>query len=189
MHAFLIPAELAFAQLNYRYNVSRDDLLTNPEIGAAFDALALKIGRGGDVVDYRIAAMHLRKDIRSRRGGEAKKLANFSVAELTKRWQHVGSFAAISLEDVPAAEGIFALSEPNRYLYLTRFPNMREGVELFRDPAVFAALGNRFWTPSLENISLQLIQGAEVGGATLRLLELKSLEVYRPIFNLLPSAA
>lgn len=189
LHRFLIPAELAFAQLTYIYEASYDDLLADPEIGAAFDALALKIGRGGSIVDYRLAALHLRKNIRSRRREEGEKLANVGVTDLMRRWRVLGPFAEIVLSDVPEEEGIFALSEPDRYLYLTRYPNVREGVELFQDPVVLATVGNRFWTPSLENISLQLIRQEETSGVTLRLLELKSLEIYQPIFNLLPTAA
>jgi hypothetical protein len=186
---FLIPAELAFAQLTYQYEVSYDDLLADPEVGAAFDALALKIGRGGNIVDYRLAALHLRKNIRSRRSDEVEKLANLGITDLTHRWHLVGAFAKITLDDVSPAEGIFALSEPNRFLYLTKYPNVREGVDRFRNPDLLAALGNRFWTPSPESISVQLIQEEDTNGVTLRLLELKALEVYRPIFNLLPVAA
>jgi hypothetical protein len=189
LRPFLIPAELAFAQLTYHYDASYDDLLADPEIGATFDALALKIGQSSNVVEYRLAALHQRKIRSLQRGAQRKKLANFCITDLTQRWRLVGSFAKIAPSDVPTGEGIFALSEPNRYLYLTKYPNLREGVELFRDPAVLAAVGNRFWTPSLESISLQLILRGEASGATLRLLELKALEVYRPIFNLLPTAA
>jgi len=187
--AFLIPAELAFAQLTYRYEASYDDLLADPEIGGAFDALAFKIGRLGSVVDYRLAALHLRKNVRARRGNEGNELADIGVGELTKKWRPVGAFAKLVLDDVPSSEGIFALSEPNRYLYLTRHLNMREGVHRFQDPALLTALSNRFWTPSPENISVQLIRRQEVSSRTLRLLELKALDVYRPIFNLLPVAA
>lgn len=188
LSAFLIPAELAFAQLTYRYEASYDDLLADPDIGAAFDALALKIGHGGGIVDYRLAALHLRKNIRSRRGDEAERLGDIGLTDLTRRWRSIGSFARVALDDIPEGEGIFALSEPNRYLYLTRYPKLREGVDRFRDPTLLSALANQFWTPSPESIALQVIRSDERNGRDLRLLELKALEVYRPIFNLLPAA-
>jgi hypothetical protein len=74
----------------------------------------------------------------------------------------------------------------NRFLYLTKITNVREGVERFRDARVLAALGNRFWTPAPERSSVQWIRRDDALGIPLRLLELKALEVYRPIFNLLP---
>jgi site-specific DNA-methyltransferase (adenine-specific) len=63
LNPFLIPAELAFAQMTYRYDASYDDLLADPKIGARFDELVAKIGRTGDVVGYRLAALHLRKNV------------------------------------------------------------------------------------------------------------------------------
>lgn len=189
LSSFLIPAELAFAQLIYQYEASYDDLLADPQIGATFDALALRIGGGGSVVNYRLAALHLRKNIRARRGSEGNQLADIGSGELAKKWRPVGPFAKLVLDQIDSSEGIFALSEPNRYLYLTRHHNMREGVHRFQDPSLLMAMGNRFWTPSPETISIQLIRGQDVGNINLRLLELKALDVYRPIFNLLPVAA
>lgn len=188
LRPFLITAELAFAQIGYRYEASYDDLISDPEIGAAFDALARRMGHEGSAVDYRLAALHLRKNIRSRSRAEQRELADLGVEDLIKRWEAVGPVAKVPIEDLPDNDGIFALSEPGRYLYLTRYPDLREGVERFRDPDVLSALKNRFWEPSLKNISLEIILPVR-NDLSLRLLELKALEVHRPIFNLLPKAA
>src|SRR5439155_6123430 len=128
--------------------------LADPELGAAFDALTGKLGHGGSAVDYRLAALHLRKNIRSRRGDEGKKLADYGVNDLTQRWRPVGAITRMAASDVPTEEGIFALLEPNRFLFLTRHPNMREGVAQLSDPTVLTAMGNQFWTPSTESLSL-----------------------------------
>jgi hypothetical protein len=109
------------------------------------------------------------------------------VNDLAKKWHTVGSLEDVALQSVPPNEGIFAISEPKRYLFLTRHDNMRQAVEFFLDRAVLTAVGNRFWTPSPQTMSLQLVERAEVK-TPLRLLELKALEVYRPILNLLPAA-
>jgi hypothetical protein len=111
------------------------------------------------------------------------------ITELDRRWQFVGTIGSISIENVPNKAGIFAISEPDRYLFLTRHSNMREGAQRFHDQALLDAIGNRFWKPSPESISLQLIPREDAAGITLRLLELKAIETYRPIFNLLPVAA
>ena len=70
LHPFLIPAELAFAKLTYRYDASYDDLLADPDVGKAFDENVAKVGRSGDAVDFRLAALHLRKNVRSRRNSD-----------------------------------------------------------------------------------------------------------------------
>jgi len=194
---FLIPAELAFAQLTYRHDASYDDMLLDPAVGAEFDALAKKIGRIGSAVDYRLAALHLRKNVRSRRGDERSLVEKLDLSELNLRWHPLGPLSKVTLNDIPTTEGLFSLSEPNRYLYLTTHPNLRSGVKVFQDPDVLSAVGNQFWSPSPDNISLQVVRQEDlksrVTGSTLsgqlRLLELKSLDVYQPIFNMIPKAA
>jgi hypothetical protein len=181
--AYLIPAELAFAQLSYRYDATVDDLNADPEVGAYFDALVLKVGQGGSAIDHRLAALHLRKNVRARSSDEKRELVEVGETELDHRWKAIGPLANITPTDLPKAQGIFALIEPRRFIYLTKYPDLREGVERFRDQRIVTALGNRFWTPSPESISVEVIQ-AEMNGTSLRLLELKALEVYRPIFNL-----
>ena len=186
---YLIPAELAFAQLTYHYDASYDDLLSDPEIGSAFDELAFKVGRGaGELVDYRLAALHLRKNVRTRKPSIVKELAKIDVADLTSSWQDIGLLSVVPAADVPESEGILSILEPNRHLYLTRHKNLRMGVELFQDKDVLSAIANRFWKPSPNSITIQVLQRNDVKGSTLSAWELKSLELYRPIFNM-PLAA
>ena len=197
LRPFLIPAELAFAQLTYRHDASADDLLLDPDVGVEFDALAMKIGRVGNAVDYRLAALHLRKNLRSRSGPERKQVELLDPSELNLRWHPGGPLSKVTLDDIPTTEGMFSLSEPNRYLFLTTYPNLRSGIKVFQDPNFLAAVGNRFWSPSLDTISLQVVRQADLKAKSLtstqsgnlRLLELKSLEVYQPIFNLIPKVA
>jgi len=181
---YLIPAEIAYAQLSYRYDATIDDVIADPEIGAFFDDIAIRIGHGGSAIDYRLAALHLRKQVRLCKRSEKTELADFGEGELQHLWQDKGALAMITPNDVPRAEGIFALTEPTRYLFLTKYPNLRDGVDCFRDQRTVASLSNRFWTATPDRISVQVIDGTRTKGTTLRLLELKALEVYHPIFNL-----
>jgi hypothetical protein len=189
LYPFLIPAELAFAQLTYRYDASYDDLLADPRIGSTFDELVSKIGRAGDVVSYRLAALHLRKNVRSRSKAEAEKLATLDISKVEDHWRTPGLLSKIQLESVPATEGVFSLREPARYLYISRYPDLRSGIGLFRDEGVLAAIGNRFWSASAEKISVEFVKKDDVKGVTLRLFELKALEKHQPLFNMLPNAA
>ncbi len=186
---YFIPAEIAFAQLSYRYDASYDDLLVSPEIGAAFDSLAMKIGHTGNAIDYRLAALSLRKNIRTRREGEGKRLESSHLPDLSRKWKPLGLLSSVAVDSIPATDGIFSISEEKRYLYLTNSTNLRAGIKFFKDNRVLAAISNRFWTPEPEKINIQVVKQEDVRGASLRLLELKSLEKYRPIFNMLPKAA
>ena len=104
-------------------------------------------------------------------------------------WRSPGLLSDVQLDTVPETEGVFSLREPTRYLYLSRYPDLRSGIRLFQDEGVLAAVGNRFWTPSAKNISVDFLKKDDVRGVNLRLFELKALEKHHPLFNMLPKAA
>ena len=86
LRPFLIPAELAFVKLTYRYHASYDDLLADPDVGKAFDENVAKVGRSGDVVAYRLAALHLRKNVWPRRKADVKQLAHLDISKVKAHW-------------------------------------------------------------------------------------------------------
>lgn len=187
LHSFLIPAELAFAKLRYRYDASYDDLLADPDVGKAFDGIAAKVGQSGDAVAYRLAALHLRKNVRSRRKADAEHLAHLDISKA--RWHTPGHLSDVRLDAVPDSEGVFSLREPDRYLFLSQSENLRSGVGFFQDSDVLASVANHFWSPSPDKITVDFVRPEDVRGVSLRLFEFKAIETYHPIFNMLPKAA
>jgi len=188
LHPFLIPAELAFAKLMYRYDASYDDLLADPDLGKAFDENVAKIARSGDVVAYRLAALHLRKNVWSRRNSDVKQLAHLDISKVKAHWHTVGHLSDVRL-DVPDSEGVFSLREPDRYLFLSQSENLRSDIGIFQNADVLASVGNHFWSPSPDKITVDFVRPEDVRGVSLRLFESKAIETYQPIFNMLPKAA
>ncbi len=188
LHPFLIPAELAFAKLTYRYDASYDDLLADPDVGKAFDENVARLGQAGDAVDYRLAALHLRKNVRLRPKADADQLAHLDILKRKPHWHTPGHLSDVRLDEVPASEGVFSLREPDRYLFLSQSENLRSGVSIFQDSRVLSAVGNHFWSPSPEEITVDFVMPEDVYGVDLRLFEIKALETYQPIFNMLPKA-
>lgn len=189
LHPFLIPAELAFAKLTYRYDASYDDLLADPDVGKAFDENVSKVGRSGDVVAYRLAALHLRKHVRARRKADAKELAHLDISKVKPHWHRPGHLSDVRPDDVPDTEGLFSLREPDRYLFLSQSENLRSGIGIFQDANVLASVGNHFWSPSPDKITIDFVRPEDVRGVSLRLFEFKAIETYQPVFNMLPKAA
>lgn len=189
LHPYLIPAELAFAQLTYHHDASYDDLLADPEVGKTFEENVRKIGRSGDIVTYRLAALHLRKNIRARKKSQAKELAHLDISKVKAHWHKPGHLSDVRPEKLPESEGVFSLREPSRYLYLSQSENLRSGISVFKDDEVLASVGDRFWSPSPEKIMVDFVTPEDVEGVKLRLFEFKAIETYQPIFNMLPKAA
>jgi hypothetical protein len=189
LHPFLIPAELAFAKLTYRYDASYDELLADPDVGKAFDENVARVGRSGDAVAYRLAALHLRKKVRSRRRADAKQLADLDISKVKARWHTLGHLSDVRLNALPDSEGIFSLREPDRFLFLSQSENLRSGVGIFQDNGFLASVGNHFWSPSPDKITVDFVMPEDVRGVSLRLFEFKAIETYQPIFNMRPRAA
>lgn len=189
LHPFLIPAELAFAKLTYRYDASYDDLLADPDVGKAFDEYVATVGRSGDVVVYRLAALHLRKNVRSRRKADAEQLAHLDISKMKAHWHTPGNLSEVRPDSVPDSEGVFSLREPDRYLFLSQSESLRSAVGMFQNANVLASIGNHFWSPSPTRIMVNFVRPKDVQGVSLRLFEFKAIETYRPIFNMLPKAA
>lgn len=187
LHPFLIPAELAFAKLSYRFDASYDDLLADPVVGKAFDDIAAKLGQSGDAVAFRLAALHLRKNIRSRRKADAEHVARLDITKA--RWHTLGHLSELRLDALPDSEGVFSLREPDRYLFLSQSDNLRSGVAFFQDNDVLAVVANHFWSPSPDKITIDFVTPEDVRGENLRFFEFKAIETYHPIFNMLPKAA
>ncbi len=188
-HRFLIPAELAFAKLTYRFDASYDDLLADPEVGKAFDENVAKFGRTGDTVAYRLAALYLRKIVWSRRKADAKQMAHLDISKVKPHWHTSGHLSDVRLNAMPDSEGVFSLREADRYLFLSQSENLRSDVGIFQDADVLAAVGNHFWSPSPDKIRVDFVRPEDLRGVSLRRFESKAIETYQPIFNMLPKAA
>jgi site-specific DNA-methyltransferase (adenine-specific) len=189
LHPFLIPAELAFAKLTYRYDASYDDLLADPAVGKTFDEYVAKVGRSGDVVAYRLAALHLRKNVRSRRKADAPQLAHLDISKVKAHWHTPGHLSDVQPAAVPDSEGVLSLREPNRYLFLSQSENLRSAVGIFQNADVLASMANHFWSPAPDKITVDYVKPEDVREVSLRLFEFKAIETYQPVFNMLPKAA
>jgi hypothetical protein len=185
--AYLFAAELASRQLQYRYGASIDDILAEPLIGAEFDRMASEIAPGRSPVEYRLAALYVRKVMRVCETDDLGQFAKADVAEIDVKLHQLGSLAEITDESVPAEPGIFALTEvaaTSRDLYITKNPDLRLGIAPFRNPHVFDVLGNHLWVPDLGRIQVQVFRGEKFKGLALRIWELKLIQQRSPIFNL-----
>jgi hypothetical protein len=189
LQPFLIAAEIAFAKVTYHFDASYDDLLAEPDVGKAFDENIAKVGQAGDVVGYRLAALHLRKNIRSRRKVDAEELTHFDISQLSACWHTPGNLSEVQLDALPASKGVFSLREPERYLFLSQSENLRSAVDMFQRGDVLASLANHFWSPFPRRIEVGFVKEEDVPGKSLRLFEFKAIEIYRPVFNMLPTAA
>jgi hypothetical protein len=184
---FLFAAEMALTQMRYRYGASVDDILAYPDIGKEFDALCGQICPGWTPLDYRLAALHVRKSRYCEKDERPlfESLSDRRAESTLKQQDTLDSLDADKFRNVDA---IIALVEDTRrktrFLYITETADVSRTLRPFTRESTFRALGNSFWTPSLSSIRLFLydIRG-EYHNASQTLWAKRLIFDKAPIFN------
>lgn len=184
--SYLFAAEMAMAQIKYRFGASIDDMLVYSEIGKEFDKLAEQLFPGLTPLDYRLAALHVRK-IRFRKSTERLLFDSIKTTRAERAMQRHTSLDKFDLDEFRRVDGIIGLVEEariRRFLYITQTKDVSEIVRPFTKQETFSALGNSFWTPSLSSIHVYLydIHG-RFGNASQSLWTKKLIHEKEPIFN------
>jgi hypothetical protein len=154
---FLFAAEMASAQIRYLYGASIDDIMAYPEIGGEFDRLAAKIRPGWTPLDYRLAALHVRKSQYIDKEKELPLFEKILKKPADKTVAEYGPLSGLNLRNVEKTDGIIGLLEKtrsSRFLYIATAKSVQDAVIPFTKIETFAALGNSFWSPSLASIHL-----------------------------------
>lgn len=185
--AYSFAAEMAIAQMKYRHGASVDDILAYPEIGQEFDALAGRLYPGLTPLEYRLAALHVRKS-RYCKSEERALFDSMKTQRAESTMRECDSLNKIDLEEFHGVNAIVALVEKTRikrYLYITQTKDAFKTLRPFIEQETFVAIGNSFWTPSLSSIYLNVydIQG-RFKNASQSLWAKKLIHEKEPIFNM-----
>jgi hypothetical protein len=184
--SYSFAAEMALVQMKYRYGASVDDILAYPEIGNEFDTLAKRIYSGPTTLEYRLAALHIRKS-RNCESDERSLFNSMKIDRAERAMKRHASLDKIDLDELGNADGIVGFVEEGRvqrFLYIAQTKNISESVRPFTKPETLNALGNSFCTPSLSSIYVYLydIHG-KFYNATQSLWTKKLIHEKSPIFN------
>ncbi len=153
--SYLFAAEMASAQIRYRFGASVDDILAYPDIGGEFDRLAAQLQPGFSALDYRLAALHVRKS-RYCKAEEAPLFETINTAHAENTRRDYGSLDRLDLRELDQG-GILGLVEDarqSRFLYITQARSVSQAALPFTKKETFEALANSFWSPSLSSIHL-----------------------------------
>jgi len=183
---YLYAAEMASVRIKYQFGASIDDILAHPGIGKEFDKLASQLRPGLKPLDYRLAALHVRKSHYFKKDERSL----FEATDVSRADQAVKNFGPLDRIDPHSlghADGIFALVDKargSRFLYLAETNNVEQAVRPFIEQELFGTLANSFWSPSLSSIELLLYNNQEMYHNASKTFWAKRL-VYEkaPIFN------
>lgn len=138
---YIFASEIAWCRMLEEGSRSLDDVLCSPEQARKFDEVASLFSPGFTPLEYRWAALKIRK--------VAKKVRNWSASAALKRLGHSCPVSEINLGKIRSAPGLYVVStSANDVLYIGETFNLRERLhQQISDEAVLAA-----WKDEAEDI-------------------------------------
>lgn len=186
-HPSIVPQyahviEFALVRLRYRYGASIDDILLDPELGEKFEQIASELAPELQDIDLRLGALYIRKT-RHFEKKDRHMIEGLNVETIEKAWSNPVSLADLNLADVPSSSGLIELKEGGRFLYISRNEAIHTAAEQLRTGKAFDLVANGFWTPRLDEITIQFATGTKVGGVPMTVWEKRLIRDREPIFN------
>ena len=173
---FEYASELAVRFLQEEKNVSLDQIICDPDLAEEFDEHAAMLSPGYTPLQYRWAALGLRKA--GRLGSKADGIGDLPELE------NLGKVSLLRLEKVPPIGGLYLFSSENDRVFLGQTDNLRHRVD--RHMAVSASRGLPDWLWNTKKNPLQ-ISLAELPNVTRRnrqKIEILLEKQLHPLLNL-----
>lgn len=173
---YRFAAEIAARHMEQRHQTTLDRVLCDPELAAEFDLIAGQLAPGYSSLEYRWAALQLRKT--SKLKPEVLRMINIEAADF-------GPIEQVRIDQLPDAQGIYIFYSPNETLYVGEAENLRRRVSKHVEHSDRKALAHWLWEHGATEVRLETIVLPEDCSALAR----KSIEKHliasrRPIFNI-----
>lgn len=169
-------AEIAIRHLEKRDNATLDDIICDPERASEFDKIAMCISPGYTSLQYRWAALNLRKSSRLKPEVMAHVVRPVTVS--------LGSIQELAIDSIPVGQGLYVFYSPDSTLYVGEAQSLRNRLSKHLDHSDNRELARWFWQHGFTNASLEI---QELPAATTRkvrrALEAELIRSRRPVFN------
>jgi site-specific DNA-methyltransferase (adenine-specific) len=169
-------SEIAARFLEKRDATTLDRVICDPERAAEFDSLAADVAAGYSPLQYRWAALKLRKTrvLRPELLSRIVRPTNVSLGAVEK----------LSETDLPEQPGLYIFYSSTQTLYVGEGSNLRRRVAKHLDHSDNKNLARWFWSNGFEGVMLELqILDSNTSTAVRRALEAELISTRRPLFN------
>jgi len=171
-------SEIAVRFLEKRDNVTLDDIICDPVRANEFDKIASNICPGYTPLQYRWAALNLRKSSKLKPELMSHVLRPVGV--------QLGPISKLDLSELPTEQGLYIFYGGQQTLYVGEAGNLRLRIEKHLDHSDNKELARWFWENGFSEVNLEL---QELPGNTLkkvrRALESEQITSRHPLFNVL----
>lgn len=173
---YRFASEIAVRALERRLSCSLDQILCDPQLLSQFDTLAAEIAPGFSVVQYRWAALNLRK---------ARKLAPEILGRVIRSVKVLRfSLDQINVTDLPEQQGLYVFHEAQVVLYVGEAQQLRNRLKRHLDHSDNKGLARWLWENGTNGVFLELHTLPDETPTSFRkALETEMIRSRRPLFN------
>ncbi|MCH7921041.1 MAG: GIY-YIG nuclease family protein [Planctomycetes bacterium] len=173
---YRFAAEIAVRFLERREGVSLDAIICDPDRTAKFDLVAGRIAPGYGPLQYRWAALGLRK---------AKKLEPELVGRVAPPISLLnGPVEDIKPEQLPTSQGVYLFFAADQLLYVGETENLRKRLAKHLEHSDNKGLARWIWAHGTEHLNLEIqILHDKTEPRVRKALELELIRSRQPVFN------
>jgi site-specific DNA-methyltransferase (adenine-specific) len=174
---YRFAAEMAARFMERRDGVTLDDIICDPELAAEFDRLAAAISPGFTPLEYRWAALNLRK---------ASRLAPELLARVAPPLRVLTlPVSAIDLATIETVPGLYLFYTPTVCLYVGEAESLRNRIGKHLDHSDNKGLARWMWEQGIDQLFLELqVLDSSISQKVRRALERELIRSRNPHFNI-----
>lgn len=174
---YRFAAEMAARFLERAHEITVDQMICDPQFAEQFDEIARTIVPGGTPLDYRWAALNLRKQQQLK----PEVLARVARPEKVLRLQVAG----LSLGTVPQGSGLYLFYSSQATLYVGEADNLQNRIRTHLDHSDNKMLARWLWEFGDASLHLELqVLDKSITQRIRRALELELIRSRQPLFNI-----
>jgi predicted HicB family RNase H-like nuclease len=154
--------------------VSLDHILCDPALAAIFDGVASKLAPGFTPLEYRWAALGLRKASRFSEAAREVKLPEF---------EDVGRTKSIRASRLPTAQGIYVFREESGAIFAGETDNLRQRIERHLEYGGLSGVPQWLYEAKSSVVGLGIVPMPNVTLSQRKIVELGVVSSLRPVLN------
>jgi predicted GIY-YIG superfamily endonuclease len=173
---YRFASEIAARFLERRDGISLDAIICNPDKVSEFDKVAARIVSGYSPLQYRWAALGLRKKKRlspeiTGRIVPPEDVINISISEIIP-------------DELPLCQGVYLFISTDQLLYVGETENLRKRLKKHLEHSDNKGLARWIWEYGTEDLHLEMqILKSETKTSVRKAIELELIRSRQPIFN------
>lgn len=173
---YRFASEIAARYLEKLHGTTLDRIICDPQLAAEFDAIASEISPGFSSLQYRWAALNLRK---------ARSLRPELLSQVVRPTRvTVGAVETLVISELPSQQGLYIFYGPLETLYVGEGFNLRKRVAKHLDHSDNRNLARWFWSNGFKDVRLEIqVLDANTSTKVRKALEAELIATRHPVFN------